>query len=491
MELTFEEIAAVTGGKTVVKPAGNPLLTSITWDSRDVAPQSCFIALPGERVDGYDFVEAALAAGAMAALVARKPQDSQCVRARNVGAGIIQVDDCAIAIERLARAWRSRLRAQVIGITGSSGKTTTKNFAREVLSRRWRVHATAGNQNNELGVPKTVLDAPLDCQVLILELGISEPGEMTQLCDLTRPTDGLIISIGSSHLEYLKDQRTVAWEKSGLWRSLPSTGRAFVNIDDPWAASCFRFGQLDRGIVYDIFGVEAAGASGVDLAGRSQLMDHAERQVLARDVHLDRWGRAGFLLHVTQAGRDPQDHPVQLSLIGRHNVLDACGAAALGLAWGIPVEHVAQALSDAQPEAGRSQLIEAAGGWRIINDAYNANPSSTHAVLETLGALSGGGRRIAVLGDMGELGVSGPQAHKAIGAQAAACDLDALLCVGELSALTAEAAVAGGMAAEAVHCCEDASEAAKLVKELLAPDDVVLVKASRFVGLDVLVEEIR
>ena len=503
MEFSVEEIAAATGGKRLIPAAPGLRAEAITWDSREVAPKTLFVALPGAKTDGHDYIVSALAQGASAVLMSRDATDRERTDARNAGAALIQVDDGAKAIADLARRWRERLRARVIGITGSSGKTTTKNLTTAALSARWRVSATAGNQNNELGVPKTILDTPLDAQLLVIELGVDAPGDMAWLVDLVRPDWGVIVSIGASHLEFLKDERTVAWEKSGLWRALPATGRAFVNGDDDWAAECCRFGNLDRSITFDLFGTmpkaDALSAIGATRAttlapaaatvGRRELRALAERQVYADRLTCDRWGRPRFDLVVEGPGATGV-FPVTLQLVGAHTAVDACAAAAVALACDVPIEAILAALEGCEPEPGRAQVRETEGGWVLFDDSYNANPLSMAAALRSFAQTDVEGARYAILGDMGELGERGPEAHRAVGELVADLGLDGAVFVGPLSALAAESARSVAGEALALWEVETAADAAAALADVVRAGDAVLVKGSRFMGLEAAAEEL-
>lgn len=229
MRLNAKQIAQYTGGEFLIEPIdAAALLTGISWDSREIEQNWLYVALPGQRVDGHEFVEAALRAGARAALVSECPSKQACVLAQELGAALIQVPNTSHALADLARAWRLALKGCVIGLTGSTGKTTTKNLVRDVCAAQFSVVATAGNQNNELGVPKTILAADPETQVIIVEMGMRGAGQIAQLCDIARPDWGIVTNCGESHIELLGSREAIADAKGELLAALPDgTGRAF------------------------------------------------------------------------------------------------------------------------------------------------------------------------------------------------------------------------------------------------------------------------
>ena len=453
MRLNSKQIAAYTGGQFLVDPIdASALMTGITWDSREVRPGWLYVALPGERVDGHQFVEAALRAGAAGALVTDGPSQSCALLARELGAAIIEVPNTASAITDLARAWRSHLRGRVIGLTGSVGKTTTKNLTRDVCAAYGSVVATKANQNNELGVPRTLLNADPETAVVVVEMGMRGRGQIAELCDFVRPVWGLITNVGESHIELLGSRENIARAKSELFEALPAgVGRAFANLDDDFAAFMAERGRLsERSVALSGFAGHPDAALRGALERESAACDQA---VWAEDVSLDAEGRPRFTL----CARDAADHddgalfatvervPCALSLTGAHNVDNACAAASVGFALGLDLATIAAALGASVPEPGRQEVIAARGGFTVINDAYNASPDSMRASLATFAATDVAGRRIAVLGDMGELGSFAPACHEGVGAAAASHHLDKLICIGELARHIAAGAEAAGM----------------------------------------------
>ena len=247
MRLNHKQIAACTGGSFMVEPLDpRALATGLTWDSRDAKPGDVYVALPGERVDGHDFVGAALSGGAVCALVMQPLDEAVRMLAAELGASVIEVPDTAHAVADIAREWRSHLHGRVIALTGSTGKTTTKNLVRDVLASTLSTVATAGNQNNELGVPKTLLAAEQDTQAVVVEMGMRGAGQLADLCDYVRPDWGLVVNVGESHIELLGSRENIARAKAELLCALPEgTGRAFVNADDDYADFVREHARLD------------------------------------------------------------------------------------------------------------------------------------------------------------------------------------------------------------------------------------------------------
>ena len=488
MRLNAKQIAACTGGSFVIEPLdARALATGLTWDSRDVRAGDVYVALPGERVDGHDFVGAALRGGAVCALVMQPLDEAALMLATELGACIIEVPDTAHAVADIAAEWRGHLHGRIIALTGSTGKTTTKNLVRDVLASTLTVVATAGNQNNELGVPKTLLAAEQDTQAVVVEMGMRGAGQLADLCDYVRPDWGLVVNVGESHIELLGSRENIARAKAELLCALPEgTGRAFVNADDDYADFVREHARLDaRRVETVLFDGSAAAAE------RRTGADAARPAVWAEQVELDEQGRPRFELHaVGFDGADGAEETSRctLTLRGLHNVSNACAAAAVGRACGIPLAVCADALAHAEPEAGRQEVVRARGGFTVVNDAYNANPDSMRASLATFCALDVPGKHVAVLGDMGELGGYAPACHAGIGTFAATLPLDRLVCVGELSLHIADAAERAGMDPERIVRAGSLSEVFGDLDACVEPGDAVLVKASHFMGLERVVE---
>ncbi len=485
MRFSISEIAEATSARIVVDGRPEAEATSITWDSRMAVEGALYVAIEGERVDGHAFARAAICAGACCVLATHALPDEAISFARERGAAILEVEDAQGAVTDLARVWRGRIRGRVVGLTGSNGKTTTKNLVRDVLSRAGSVTATRGNQNNELGVPNTLLAADADTRNVVVEMGMRGRGQIESLCTFVRPDWGIVTQVGESHIELLGSRENIARAKSELIAALPSGGIAFLNgacdmSDFVWDISC----GAERGVSAVCF--DGSG----DYRPEDASGWRVGRVVWASDISLDEAGRATFTLNAKGFSGDKgaESVPCALVLAGLHNVHNACAAAAVGLAAGIELPEIAAALHAAQPESGRQEILAAPGGFTVVNDAYNANPDSMRAALNTFAALRVAGSRIAVLGDMGELGDFGPAGHREMGALVAKLGIDRLVSVGGLGALIAEAAEASGMQKDRVIRTACATDALEVVKGLVKPGDAVLVKASHSVGLERVVE---
>jgi len=462
--ISVDTIIAVTGA-AVLSHAPDAIASDLVIDSRRTTPGAVFVAMPGARVDGHEFCLLALERGARVLLVTKPAEEltEMIAAARERDAAVLRVEDALAAVQALAAHHRSRLHCDVVGITGSTGKTTTKDFVDAALSQSLRVVSTEGNSNNELGVPLTVLRAGMDTDVLVVEMGMRGLGQIATLCEIARPTLGLITNVGTSHIELLGSQDAVAAAKGELIAALPEGGCAFLNGDDVTSNA-----------------IALLSAAPVVRWGLSSVCD-----VTASEILLDAESRPSFDLVSPQGSVR-----VELPVPGRHNVYNALAAAAIALHLGVEPKAVAAGLSGASLSAMRMQLFTSASGVTVINDAYNANPVSMRAAIETLAEMDAEGQRIAVLGDMAELGSLTEVAHFRIGEQVARLPIDTLVTVGPRAQRIAQGARAEGMAADAVRACAHAAEAVEVLDDLLAPGDVVLVKASRVMGLEAVCEGI-
>lgn len=487
MRLNAKQIAQATGGQFQVEPIdGAEVLTGVTLDSRETAQGDLYVAIQGERTDGHAYVEQALTKGARGALVS-EPLDEKCLLlARELGCAIIQVPNTEHAVADIARAWRDHLNAKVIAVTGSVGKTTTKNLIRDVVASTFRTCATRGNQNNELGGPLTLLSADPTDEAVVMEMGMDGAGQIRFLCRMARPDWGVVTNVGESHMEMLGSQENIARAKAELLEELPDgTGRAFLNGQDaftPFLEEVARLGA--RNIPVCLYDAE-----------------QGAQCTWAEDVEVDAEGRPAFTLcfrgfRVAGDGSptlfdmepDTERVAVKLALRGQHNVANALAAAAVGRALGINPDVIAQALGESVAEAGRQEMLRGRDGCLIINDAYNASPDSMRASLVLLASMEVSGLRYAVLGDMGELGERSDACHQGVGRDVAAQGIDRLLCVGVASRLIAEGATEAGMDASHITCVDSIGEALEHLEGTLGAGDVVLVKASNFMGLTRLAE---
>src|SRR4051794_38313541 len=456
IELTVAEVAAAVDGELVGD--GTAVVTgSVLVDSRALGAGDLFVALPGERVDGADFVPAAAAAGAAAALTTRPDPALPCV----------VVADPVAALGRLAAAVHRRLvegGLVTVGITGSSGKTSTKDLLGQVLAAAGPTVSPQGSFNNDIGLPLTVLSADAATRYLMLEMGARGPGHIARLCRVARPEIGVVLNVGSAHLGEFGSAEMIATSKGELVEALPAGGTAVLNADD-----------------HRVLGMAPRTAARVVTTGLA-----ADADVRATDVALDDAARPRFTL---VAGGE--EHRVELQVVGVHQVPNALSAAAAALAAGMWPAAVAAALSAAEPRSRwRMEVAQRPDGVTVINDAYNANPESMRAALAALAALPGK-RRIAVLGAMGELGPTAPEEHDRLGRDAAAAGVDLVVAVGADAVGIASGAAAAGRrpGEESVHV-PDRAAARALLSELLRPGDVVLVKASRSYGLERLAEDL-
>ncbi|MDP2182483.1 MAG: UDP-N-acetylmuramoyl-tripeptide--D-alanyl-D-alanine ligase [Actinomycetota bacterium] len=464
LTLAVETLVEVVAGQ-LVTGSEDAMVNGLVTDSRDVDPGMAFVAFRGVSADGHDHLEQAVSHGARALIVTRSPGDIAAAVevAERAGIAVVRVPDALKAVQALAAHHRDRLFCPVIGVTGSTGKTTTKDFITSVLSTRLRVTATLGNQNNELGVPLTLIRAGADTDVLVVEMAMRGSGQIAQLCEIARPTMGLVTNVGTSHIELLGSEEAIASAKGELVEAVPPEGMVFLNSDDVRSAPL-----ADRA------------RAQVVLYGLGE-----ECEICARDVTVDADSRPSFEL-VTPGGT----RRVTLAIPGRHNVYNALAAAAVARNVGVPLDDIISGLESAEITGMRMQVFESATGIHVINDAYNANPTSMRAAVETLAGMSVAGRRVAVLGDMAELGSLAELAHFHIGEEIARSGIDTLVTVGELGARFADGARAAGMDTEAIRPCVTVDEASEVLDDLLSPGDVVLVKASRVMGLERVVEAI-
>jgi UDP-N-acetylmuramoyl-tripeptide--D-alanyl-D-alanine ligase len=456
--MTLAEVAEVTGGILGGADPQQLVPGPVEFDSRAVTPGCLFLALPGERVDGHNYVAAALAAGAVAGLVT-KPVDGPHVL----------VTDGLDALARLAAASVRRLPdLTVVGITGSSGKTSTKDLVEGLLCRLGPTVAPRASFNNELGHPYTVLRAGPATRYLVLELSARGLGHIRALTDIAPPRIGVVLNVGSAHLGEFGSREVIAEAKGELVEALPPAadgGVAVLNVDDPLVAA---MAARTKARVVTVGGAPAA-------------------DVRAADVRLADDARASFEL-VTAAG----NAEVQLSLVGEHHVGNAVVAAAVALEQGLPLAQVAEALSSAVPQSGsRMAVSERADGVLVIDDAYNANPESMRAAVAALARLGQGRRSWAVLGHMAELGEAGAAAHGDLGRACATAGISQVLALGAGARAIADAATRVPGWAGTARWVADQDAAAALLHAELRSGDVVLFKASHAEGLERLAQVVR
>jgi len=459
--LSLEGILKATGGRllvsnTIVESNRQPV-RGVSIDSRTLQPGEVYFALPGQRFDGHDFVGRALAIGAAAAVVSERwiREGLKSKRRDQIGedTALIVVTDPLSALQEVAAEHRRRLAPVLIGVTGTNGKTTTKDMLAAVLSRQGATLKTEGNFNNQIGVPLTLLRLRPKHRLAVVEMGMSGPGEIRRLAFISRPQHGLITNIGPAHLLQMHDLESIAQAKFELLEMLPDDGLAFLNADD-----------------------ERLRSQNIIPPNRTVTFGMSPKATCrAEDVRL--LGTEGTAFTVPGLG------VFQIPTWGRHNVFNALAAIAAGRELGVGADDLRAALSTFLCSPMRMERLQI-GPITVFNDAYNANPPSMRAALEVLVGAPAAGRRIAVLGDMCELGSEEIPAHREIGRLVATLSPDELVTVGELAAEIRQEALSRGYSARQSRHCATAGEAALVLKEMLRDGDVVLLKASRAIHME-------
>lgn len=452
MSIKGAELLEGSGGELL---QGDPdqIISGFSIDSRSITRGDFFVPLRGEKEDGHIYVPGAVAAGAAGSFYARRPLPELPPRALLIG-----VPDVQAALQRTAAFHRRRFTLPVIGVTGSSGKTTTKDFIAAVLSGGMKVLKNEGSLNNEIGLPLTLLRLDESCRAAVLEMGMSAPGEITELAGWARPDTAVITNIGTAHLEMLGTVDAIAAAKGELLRCIGPQGTAVLNGDD---ARLRKMGAAFEGKVYTY------GFTCGDIRGRS----------------LRKCGEGSLF---TVSFPDGREGDFTLPLPGRHLAGNALAALAVGYIFGASLPGMQAGLEKSKITAGRMQLLTSPAGLRIIDDSYNANPDSLRAALETLREL-GGERSLAILGDMLELGPAAPEAHREMGRTAARLRIGGLVTVGKLGAEIAAGAAAAGLPAAS---CRSHARALEVAKELLPAAGArwyVLVKGSRGMHMEKIV----
>ncbi len=428
------------------------LVGGISIDSRTIRAGELFVAIRGPRFDGHDYVAEAFERGASAAVVERD------ARVGGVGGELVRVPDTVRALQDLAGWYRTRFDLPVVAVTGTNGKTTTKDMIAAVLSTRMTAMRTEGNLNNHIGVPLTLFRLSREHEVAVVEMGMSHMGEIARLAEIARPTVGVITNVSEAHLETLRDLDAVAEAKGELLEALPKEGVAVLNADDPRVME-----QATRSKARVVtFGVSSPADT--------------------RAVWVDDSNGVSFEI---EGGAT-----VALPTPGGHNVLNALAAVAVGRVFGVDHAAAAAGLAAFEPSPMRMSRVTV-GRWTVINDAYNANPGSLAAALRTLAALGRGRKKLAALGDMLELGERGPGAHREAGVLAAELGIDRLFLYGREVRALRDGAVEAGMSPERVHVFEDKRVLVRALGELLEEDAILLVKGSRAMRMEEVVELLR
>jgi UDP-N-acetylmuramoyl-tripeptide--D-alanyl-D-alanine ligase len=438
--------ASVSGGD------GNVSIDKISTDSRTLKRGELFVALRGENFDGHKFVEAAVKTGAAGAIVdlgwKGKVPDNFTV---------IRVEDTLQAYQTVAANYRKSLPLRVLAITGSNGKTSTKDFAAAVLGRRFRVTKTQGNFNNHVGLPRTMLEATSQDEVAVWEIGMNHPGEVAALAKIAAPDAALITNIGIAHIEFMGSREAIAAEKGALAEAIGPQGSIILNADDPFSKNIAA--RTHAKVIF------AGTTAGTIRAGEITQSAHGSDFTILEGAHRCR---------------------AQLPVPGLHMVQNAMLAVAAGRLFGLSLEEAAAGLVAAPLAKARLQIRQI-GGVQFIDDSYNANPDSMKAALRTLVELDADGKRIAVLGEMRELGKESARGHREVGETAAELGVDQLIAIGDMGAAIAEAAQQAGL--EKTAAVGSISEAAEMLTEITAPGDLVLIKGSRTARTERVLEE--
>jgi UDP-N-acetylmuramoyl-tripeptide--D-alanyl-D-alanine ligase len=451
--LQLSQIAHLAGA-SLSSGAGKAVIDRLSTDSRTLKRGELFVALRGEHFDGHNFVEPAATAGAAGAIV-----DSNWMGSVPKNFALIRARDTLQAYQQIAANYRQSLTLKVVAITGSNGKTSTKDFTASVLARRFRVTKTEGNFNNHVGLPRTILEATSQDEVAVWEIGMNHPGEIAMLSKIAAPDAGIITNIGVAHIEFMGSREAIADEKSALVEAVDAEGTVILNGDDPFTPH-----------------IAARAHAKVVLAGTTN------GTISAAEISQNEEGTEFTVLEGAHRCR------AQLPVPGLHMVQNALLAVAAGRVFGISLEECAAGLAAAPLAKARLQ-IKKIGGVEFIDDSYNANPDSMKAALRTLAELPAEGRRIAVLGEMRELGVESQRGHREVGETAATLKIDQVIAIGDLAAEISYAAEDAGLENTAV--VGSAPEAAELLRKTASPGDLVLIKGSRLARTEQVIEAFR
>lgn len=449
---TLGEIAFMAGGKLAEGTDASIIASGVSRDSRAITPGVLYVPLIGETFDGHEFTANALEQGAVAALwQSDRPNPP-------AGAPLIFVEDTLAALQRLAKAYRRQLPVRIVGITGSNGKTTTKDLTAAVLSASFRVHKTAGNYNNHIGLPLTLLQLTEQTEVAVLEMGMSGRGEIELLSRLAEPEVAVITNIGEAHLLQLGSRKEIARAKTEILSGLQPDGVLIYNGDEP----------LIEEVLPEL---AEPGRMRTDRYGKVRFGARADNDLFPEDIQTE---PTGSKFHVN--GDASTDYVVPLP--GAHNVVNALAAIAVGRHFGMDAGSIAGGLAQAELTGMRIEVSVAPSGLTLLNDAYNASPTSMRAAIDLLHELKGFGRKFAVLGDMLELGEREKDFHREVGALLDPEQVEAVYLYGPLSVYTAEGA-GSRFPAERVRHFETKEALARELAQAAGAQDVILIKGSR------------
>ena len=469
--LTVTELQRVIGARVLagdVNGRTEQRIRHISLDTRLLRPGDLFLAIRGDRFDGHEFIGTALSRGAVGAIV----HDSYDVSTHSLKRAstrrvplILGVRDTVSAYQQLAAYHRSKFKIPVVAVTGSNGKTTTKEMVASVMAHRWNILKTEGNLNNRLGVPQTLFRLNGRHQGAVIEMGVDNIGQTTNLCEIARPTIGVITNIGPDHLEFFGSMEVSAQAKAELLGLLPADGAAILNADDSY---------------YDYLAARA----------RCRVVSFgfsAKADVRAANVKSD--GRHGTLFRLQLPGKSRHAR-VHIQVQGDHNVTNALAAGAVGWVLGFSGTMIAQGLSRFRPVAMRSQVV-VSRGVKLIIDCYNANPASMKAAVELLAHTGKNRRTIAILGDMLELGPNAAHMHEEVGEFVARHGIDCMVTCGDLGCRLAQGAKQAGLDHTRIVEVSDAQAAVAAAKAIVKPGDVVLIKASRGMRLELVADALQ
>ncbi|MBN1614101.1 MAG: UDP-N-acetylmuramoyl-tripeptide--D-alanyl-D-alanine ligase [Deltaproteobacteria bacterium] len=458
--LSVREVLDATGG-TLIRGEAQRIFLGVSTDTRTVASGNLFIPLKGERFDGHDFLEAAISAGAGGVLVQAEAAAGLSLERKDVT--IVAVADTLQALGALAHSWRMRFDIPVAAVTGSSGKTTTKEMAAAILGLRKSVLVTKGNLNNQVGLPLTLFGLDEDHEAVVVEMGTNLRGEIERLTRIAYPDVGLVTNVGPAHLEGLFSLDIVREEKGDLFRFMKPTGVAIINLDDDatrilggrWEGRRITFG-LGRGADVTASNVQKMGSEGIRF----------DLEIGGRSVN------------------------VRIGAPGEHNLQNALAAAALARAMDIDLSQIQEGLEKHKAPPGRMEIHRLARGVFVIDDTYNANPLSVREAVKTLRFLKEGHRSMVILGDMLELGGQARRLHEEIGILLAESGTDALFLKGNHSLEVAAGARRGGMPQECIHIFETSGQIMPFIADRLGRGDWILVKGSRKMKMEEIVDDI-
>ncbi|MDD4601578.1 UDP-N-acetylmuramoyl-tripeptide--D-alanyl-D-alanine ligase [bioreactor metagenome] len=451
-EFILSEVCTVTKG-VLLQPGTIKQFSGVTTDTRKVRPGDLFIALQGERFDGHDFIPQAIQNGAVGIVISREENLSF-----DDNVAIIKVGNTLSALQNLARFHRQRFAIPVIAVTGSNGKTTTKDMIAAVLGSRFTILKTEANYNNEIGLPLTLLDLNLHHDVAIVEMGMRGLGQIKELTDIALPSIGVITNVGETHMELLGSLENIATAKAELVESLPKAGRAILNGDNAFVREMGQ--KTDASVIF--YGI----ADGCDVQGVNVKINENSMTISAKYL-----GEIAELFVPT---------------VGRHNVYNVLAAVAVGLVLGLSFDEIRQGIRHFTGSAMRLSF-ETKGNYTIINDAYNASPLSMEAAVDTLAEIAKG-RKVVVLGDMLELGQVAVEAHQRIGRKVGNSGIEVVITVGEMAAYIAQEARVSG--SNVVIACKNHEEAENALKQHLMPGDTVLLKGSRGMQMEKLLDAV-